>query len=661
MNTSQTSWAYTQQQQQNTAPEWLEFVDKSTFASVAVAEVINAIIDRGGDALYDLYLREKEADYVIERTMQSLKLISDLHVPITDGAEYCSSSLSSSSSSSSSSPHRGSLSLWTCEAEPQPAPLDSWARASIPTRVPFTKRLRGAANGGPDHDHQKALREAALLAQRQTAQERAQSRGAALAQLQMAAAEKERVTIFAENGDSNDHAESNNESMTPEQIAMMEERTRIAREFQNKKLSAAQHAARFAEEEAARAERDKVFAKKLRGKNYTVDERGGILLVDKPNPERLPSVVLPVKSKLVAGNNADEQGDEEEEYILSESPSRSPTSRSNTGKGGVGAMTGRDRVSIKAMAKAKSNPDFFRNSISAQPSLIDAHPDLNPGIEIRENGRVLRGPDAASDSMHMTKTELGHLKQEASLQLQASIREHDFNRGGGGSFILSGGDSHSSLPGGGVGLDLHQGSSLLGASTMDSMTGWENTTWGGGGGGGEGQYSSNIQLQQYLAQGPLPRSRPQPSTAGTGAPPLPTSTAQLLGNMYSSLSDVQRNGPVLLQQARPVALIRANQAYDGDVPRSAQTIQSAVDSASSAMLAESIKMSTYRPGSAHRSAEGALSYSSKAGNRLITRAGLDSPAPSKPQPANKRGDFIRADATSIAAESGANLKRPARR
>jgi hypothetical protein len=156
------------------------------------------------------------------------------------------------------------------------------------------------------------------------------------------------VTVFAESGDDNGQAQSN-EILTPEQIAMREERTRIAKEFQNKKLSAAQHAARFAEEEAARAERDKVFAKKLRGKNYTVDERGGILLVDKPNPERLPSVVLPVKSKLVAGNNDQEL--EEEEFMLSESPSKSPTSRSTT-LGGGGAMKGRDRVSAKAMAKA---------------------------------------------------------------------------------------------------------------------------------------------------------------------------------------------------------------------------------------------------------------------------------------------------------------------
>ena len=466
------------------------------------------------------------------------------------------------------------------------------------------------------------------------------------------------MTVFAESGDDNEQVQSN-EILTPEQIAMREERTRIAKEFQNKKLSAAQHAARFAEEEAARAERDKVFAKKLRGKNYTVDERGGILLVDKPNPERLPSVVLPVKSKLVAVNNDQEL--EEEEFMLSESPSKSPISRSTTFGGG--AMTGRDRVSAKAMAKAKSNPDLFRNSISSQPSLIDAHPDLNPGIEIREDGRVIRGPNAISDAMHMTKSELGQLKQEASLHLQASIRDHDFGRGGGGggSFVLSGGDSHGSLPGVGGTVDL-QGSALVGASTMDSMTGWENTTWGVGG-GADNHYPTTVQLQQYLAQGPLPRTRPQPTTAGIGAPPLPTSTAQLLGSMYSSLSDVQRGGPVLLQQAKPLALIRANQAYDGDVPRSAQAIQSAVDSASRAMMAESVKMSSYRPSSAHRSAEGALSYSSKAGNRLITRSGLDSPAPppSKPQPANKRGDFIRADVTSIAAQSGTNLKGPARR
>ena len=53
-NASQTSsWAYQQQQQQPAPPEWLSFVDKSTYASVAVAEVINAIIDKGGDALYD--------------------------------------------------------------------------------------------------------------------------------------------------------------------------------------------------------------------------------------------------------------------------------------------------------------------------------------------------------------------------------------------------------------------------------------------------------------------------------------------------------------------------------------------------------------------------------------------------------------------------------
>jgi len=539
--------------------------------------------------------------------------------------------------------------LWTCEPEPQPAPLDSWARASIPTRVPFARRLRGAASGGPDLDEQRALRQSALQSQHQIGQERAHSRGAALQAIQLAAEEKERIHIYTENAEDGNNLSLNEITLPADQIALIDERSKIAREFQNKKLSAAQNAARFAEEEAARAERDKVFAKKLRGKNYTVDERGGILLVEKPNPDKLPSVVLPVRSKLVSSDV------EENELYLDSSPSRNITSRSilnTTTTTTTGAMTSRDRVSAKALAKAKSDPNLFRNSISAQPSLIDAHPDLNPGIEIREDGRILRGPIVESDSMHMTKNELSHLKQEASIQLQASIRDHDNRRHNGGSFILSGGDSHGSLPGGVV--DLH-GSSLLGASTMDSLA-WEH----------EAGLSNSVQFQQFLAQGPLPRTRPQPS-AGASGPPLPTSTAQLLGNMYSSLGDIQRGGPLLLQQAKPLALIRANQAYDGDIPRSAHEIQSAIESANRAMLSESIKMTTYRPGSAHRSAEGSLSYTSKAGNRLITRAGLDSPAPppsktSKgPQLANKKGDFIRADVTSIAAQSGTNLTRPARR
>ena len=89
------------------------------------------------------------------------------------------------------------------------------------------------------------------------------------------------------------------------------------------------------------------------------------------------------------------------------------------------------------------------------------------------------------------------------------------------------------------------------------------------------------------------------------------------------------------------------------------------------------------PGSTFRSAEELLAYSAKAGNRLVTRAAVmgggkvtamqqsaaaalapTPPVPGerpKPSKANKTGDFVRQDATSIALQSAAQLQSPRRR
>ena len=177
--------------------------------------------------------------------------------------------------------------------------------------------------------------------------------------------------------------------------------------------------------------------------------------------------------------------------------------------------------------------------------------------------------------------------------------------------------------------------------------------------------------------------------------------------MYGALGDARARAPRLLAANAPRVVLRANQAFDGGLPGgltgavgAGGVLGSGVGTGAGVNVGASGAVGTgggvpatapspfvagaYAPAastaSVFRSPEDALHFSGKAGNRLVTRAAAigggtigpavaaalaaAAPAPAPPPTktrANKRGDFVAANLTSPALQSGAALASPSRR
>ena len=69
-------------------PAWLALVDRSSFAAACAADVIAVLVERGGEALYDAYLRRREAPFVAARAAHSLRVLAEWQLPSIDGADH---------------------------------------------------------------------------------------------------------------------------------------------------------------------------------------------------------------------------------------------------------------------------------------------------------------------------------------------------------------------------------------------------------------------------------------------------------------------------------------------------------------------------------------------------------------------------------------------
>ena len=96
------------------------FLD-SLGSHAVVAEVIEDIISRGASVLYDHYLESKTESYAVARAMDDMFALVDWGLLPHETQEDVAKS------------------NWTCEEEPTPPEIDTWARGAVPTKKRQTK------------------------------------------------------------------------------------------------------------------------------------------------------------------------------------------------------------------------------------------------------------------------------------------------------------------------------------------------------------------------------------------------------------------------------------------------------------------------------------------------------------------------------------------
>lgn len=598
------------------SPQWT--FDSSTFAAVAAAHVINALIEKGGDILYDHYLQSKEEDFVVARTVQSLKLLVEWHLPEVDGAQHrpAESHLHGSMSPITGTGNE-SVGAWECEPEPQPAPLDSWARSSIPTRVPLqrrwenleSRRSRQSGRAGADGNQQHASSSAMAGSEPDRRSSSTGQRGVVQAMELQPIAE---ATIPEE--------PDNNAASVAAARAIDAERRRILSEMERRKKDTEHAKRRENEESKEREARDKAFKKKLRGKAFTIDERGGVLLVTKPDPERLPPTIPPVDSQAVDLTALPVHLGGYGQPTDGSNTSRSPRTKTKPLLAGT-TQLGEPEPSLgdrmQAIDSARGNKQFFREAVSSQPSLIDHVPSLPrglaAGVSIREEGRVLAGPPPAEDPRHVTRTSFmkkaamsgtGSLSSSmsGSMVLNGTISPNHTGPSpspNASFFQPSASHSFSGSPSSYYPQYSPGSASTFGAGNQAVDDGFVNelaaasiSSSDGGRGGGGGAPQLQARFAQYQQQHqPAQRQQqaqhaaswsPQRQGGGSfkarqdaqGSSPTASSsaagtTASLLGQMYASLADPRRVNEVTSAAAAAVRSEHATAPVNAFFPTSA--------------------------------------------------------------------------------------------
>ena len=87
--------------------------EESNVAYCVAKDVVDDIIERGGDALYEHYLQAKEIVLAAKRSIEEMNNIVKSAFLICDPGEA------------------GVESRWTEDEEPTPASIDSWARGAV--------------------------------------------------------------------------------------------------------------------------------------------------------------------------------------------------------------------------------------------------------------------------------------------------------------------------------------------------------------------------------------------------------------------------------------------------------------------------------------------------------------------------------------------------
>eukprot|EP00163_Fabomonas_tropica_P033388 TRINITY_DN873_c0_g1_i2.p1 TRINITY_DN873_c0_g1~~TRINITY_DN873_c0_g1_i2.p1 ORF type:complete len:528 (+),score=85.25 TRINITY_DN873_c0_g1_i2:496-2079(+) len=136
----------------------------------------------------------------------------------------------------------------------------------------------------------------------------------------------------------------------------------------------------------------------MRGKHYTFDSNGNVIVVKPVEPEKLPATRVSLKSSVKLT---------EEELA----------ERERIKKYGKRALTMKKPEKEPDMApprKKENKPEVFKEFVPWQPPAVDTLP-VNQGVTLREGSKVKAGPPPPEDPNRMTREKFNSMTGEATL------------------------------------------------------------------------------------------------------------------------------------------------------------------------------------------------------------------------------------------------------
>lgn len=361
-------------------PAVLTPFEDSNVAYDVAKDVVDDIIERGGDELYEHYLQTKEIVLAAKITVEEMNNIIRSAFLIRDAGEA------------------GNESAWAEDHEPTPANTDSWARGAVPSKKKKKSAFLGDFKNGEGGSGSV-----------------------------FSGGSRSRRWTRSSKGRKSSVREKDNDNDPPTIITRAATPSKSLKALSDKNTAPQQTSEQVLEfEEQARAERlrletlrkkrhdeDQLFLsykerEDLLDKEYTFSANGELIVMSAPDRSKLPGYGIQLGKTFQLDNDTPEPEPQPEPDV---NPESAP-----------GKKRKKRRRSKKRRASVAENNEFFSEDISRQPPLITTI-RLAAGVSLKEGNQEKKGTNQLEDPLHMSRADFKEHQLTLEEQPKAKSQE----------------------------------------------------------------------------------------------------------------------------------------------------------------------------------------------------------------------------------------------
>ena len=352
-------------------------------------EVVDKICTKGGKMLYEKYLKRRVLPYISHRTLRDVVSMVNWLNLVRDKGE----------------PAGQRASNWYCDEEPSIVPVDTWASGAVQVRqkqslyVPLSTRGNETKgdDAAPSVTGTNRTRGSKRPGSRATRGTRATKGGSRKTKDPEQLLAERIITLTDEQLGIREATADTGGSGGGKPKVTREERARLRaiRDMERAERAAIKRAEDEKQRKIDEIAAHETMMKELKGKEWTLDRDGKVIIIRPPNVAKLPSYVdepdIFVRSDANDGGNG-------------RGATRGTTPGTASGKSpSRGGSPGKKKKSKKQQSNSEDSDQYFRESVSQQPPLVQSM-DVQTGVVLTEGEAKKAGPRAEENPKRMTRS-----------------------------------------------------------------------------------------------------------------------------------------------------------------------------------------------------------------------------------------------------------------
>ena len=344
-------------------------------------EVVDQICTKGGKVLYEKYLKQKVVPYISHRTLRDVVSMVNWLNLVRDQGE----------------PKDSRAANWYVDEEPPLVSVDTWASGAIQVRqkqslyVPLPTTELPTEVAAPSVTGTARTRGSKRPGSRMSKGTRATRGGSRAKQKDPEQLLAERIVTLTDEqlGIQVATTETGEAGGKPKVTREERARLRAIRDMERAERAAIKRVEDEKQRKIDEKNAHEAMMKELKGKEWTLDRDGKVIIIKPPNPSKMPSYI-----------------DEPDIFVSTAADGN----ESGGGRGATPATPAGNKSPKKSSpkkSKKKSNqqdPDqYFRESNSQQPPLVQSM-DIKTGVTLTEGEQKKVGPRAEENPKRMTRS-----------------------------------------------------------------------------------------------------------------------------------------------------------------------------------------------------------------------------------------------------------------